>query len=102
MLLTLSQISGTCDCLKVLAGQGVLVPEAVLEKLAADKAQWEANLNALEVTDLEPDDFNMTPPPSHFPRDVPAELPSGVDQFGTNSQAISPADAVDLRNEPNI
>lgn len=58
----------------------------------------------MEVVDLEEGDLIMTlvsrvvPPPSQYPRDVLAELPAGVNQFWTNSQAISPDIAVNLRN----
>lgn len=61
MLLTLSQISGSLYCLKVLMRRGVLVPQVELERLAADKAKWEAQLDAMEVTDLGPSNLNMLP-----------------------------------------
>lgn len=101
VLLILIKVSGTYDYLKVLKGQGMLVPEAIIEKLVPDKAKWKADLNALDVVDLEAGDLEMTHPPSRFPKDVAVNLPAGVDQHRSNARAISPADAADLRDNLN-
>lgn len=51
-LRTLSQITGTLDCLNVLMEKGAYFPSAELERLAADKEKCEAKLDTMEVTDL--------------------------------------------------
>lgn len=64
----------------------------------------EAKIDAMYVTDLEENDLIVTPVsqdalPPQYPRDVSIELPSGVNKFGMNSQAISSKVAADLRNQ---
>lgn len=102
MLLTLSQVSGTYECLRVLSGQGMLVPDVVLEKLSTDKAKWEVDLNALDIVELEDGDIEMTPTPPSRSRDVPIDLPAGVNQHGTNVRVISPDDASNIRDQPDV
>lgn len=99
-LLTLSQVFGTYDCLKVLAGYGLLIPEALFEKLSVDQMKWEAELYVMDVVELEDGDLEMSPPLSSSSRDLPTDLPSGVNQHGTNAEVIFHDDAANLRDQP--
>lgn len=72
-----------------------------------DKAEWEAEVNAMDVVTLEESNLIVTPisnnvlAPLDHARDFPAEMPSGVYQFGTNSQAIPTTIAAELRLQPD-
>lgn len=107
VMLTLSQITGTNDCLKILMVMGVEVPSAELERLATDKAKWEAKLDAVDVIDLVEADLTATPfeevsPTSMGPQDVLPMLLRGVNPFGLNSEVISSADTTNLRNQLGV
>lgn len=100
-LLTLSQVFRTYDCLKVLAKDGLAVPEAVLDKLSVDKTKLEADLSAVDVVELEDGNLEMSPPPpprSRF-RNMSIVLPPGVNQHGSNVGVIFSNDAANLRNQ---
>lgn len=74
----MSQVTETYDCLQVLAREGFVVPEAMFDKLSADKKKWEVDFNVVDVVELEVGDLEMTPPPPSRSWDVPTELPASV------------------------
>lgn len=100
MVMKLSQCRETLDGLMLFKEEeGLEIPDKALEALEKDEAKFFVEAKALDVEDLPREILYATPPHSTLAEDVQAEVPAGVDQYGTIDSRATAVDLAELPDE---